>query len=174
MKKSTRLLSYAFVALGTAGFMFPILSFMKPNVTAEVNSGQMKALADTTVSIIFEPLGLADPAVGKFEPGAQAEAAIDSFANLWASAPSGNIQINKSKMTKSDLFSISSLDSLLQISEPGRNLAKYLTIIKGIDPVSGELKSYLALVGKDMKIIRVATDRTFIQDAGRCPEHCPE
>lgn len=174
MKKGNNLMSHVFVVLGTIGIMFPVLSFIL--VDNNPNSGSIKAnlLADTTVSITFQPLALADSAVGKFEPEAQATAAIDSFANLWANAPSGNIQINKSKMTKADIFSISALDSLLKISTPGRNLAKYLTIIKGIDPVSGELKSYLALADKDLNIIKQSQNTTYIQDGGRCPDMCPQ
>lgn len=174
MKKNTSLLSYFFVVLGTVGLMFPILSFIL--VEKKADSGSLKAniLADTTVLIKFEPLTLTDTAVGKFEPGTLAKAAIDSFANLWANAPAGNIQISKSKISKSDLFSITALDSLLQISNTARNPAKFITIIKGIDTSTGELKSYLALVDRGMQIIRQSPDRTYLQDAVRCPDDCPQ
>ncbi len=174
MNRGMRLMNYVFVALCTAGLMFPILSFINSDKTSEINSGQMKTLADTTVMITFVPLGMADPASGKFEPGAQADTAIATFVNLWSDAPSGNIVINKSNMTKSDLFSISALDSLLQISNTSREKAKYLTIIKGIDPASGNLKSFLALVDKDLNIIRESPNRTYLQDGIRCPDLCPE
>lgn len=174
MNRGTRLTNYVFVALCTAGLMFPIVSFINSDKTSEIDARQLKTLADTTVTITFVPLGMADPASGKFEPGAQADTAIATFVNLWNNAPSGNIVINKSNMTKSDLFSISALDSLLQISNNLRDKAKYLTIIKGIDPASGNLKSYLALVDKDLKIIRESPNRTYLQEAARCPDICPQ
>jgi hypothetical protein len=174
MRKSTNLLGYIFVVFCTVGLMFPIFSF----ILAENNVGsknlKMTALADTTVSITFEPLGLGDPAAGKFEPGADAAVAIDSFESLWNNAPSGIIQIARSKVTRSDLFSISALDSLLSISNDSRLRAMYVTIVKGIDPITGNLKSYLALVDKEMKIIRQTENTTYIQEALRCPDKCPE
>lgn len=174
MNKSSNLLSYVFVALCTVGLMFPILSFILVDNNSESKNLQMKVLADTTVSITFERIGLTDPPTGKFEPENNARVAIDSFKNLWNNAPSGIIQIARSKITKSDLFSISALDSLLDISNNTRYRAKYLAIIKGIDPISGNLKSYLALVDNDLKIIKQSENTTYIQEGGRCPDLCPE
>lgn len=173
MKKNTNFMSYFFIAVCTAGLMISNLSFNHPDEISYNNVSNKSFLSDTTVTIKFKPLSLADPAMGKFEPGQQAEVAIDSFENLWNNAPSGVIQFNITRISKSDLFSISALDSLLKISN-SKVTAKYLTILKGIDPASGNLKSYLALVDSDLKIIRQTVNTTYIQDGGRCPEICPE
>ncbi len=174
MKRSTPFVNYAFVVLCTIAIMFPALSFILEDQGQYSDLSDQKILADTTISLTYNKISVAPFPTGKFEPDSNARPAIDSFAKLWKSAPSGIIQLDTSLVSKSDLFSISSLNSLLSIRNLSGYRASYLAIIKGIDPNSGELRSYLVLVDDKMAIIKKAANETYMNDAGRCPTICAE